>query len=123
MDAIAPYGMSYVNAFHALRLCARTLEKYRDNPKQREIQEEAVSTPEKVAAFIENNGPFITEAGGRELYVSFKDFPRLIVASYDEINGGKGAAQKALDLYAKTPSYERFDSFDCYRYPQPKARL
>lgn len=104
--------MSYVNAFYAL---TRNLQM-------------GPSTPENISLLFfsamrdqyDRNEPLdrqqfkITFPNHRvDLY--FQDFPIINVASYD-IAFGQNAAKRALDEYNRTPSAQRLDQNDMYKF-------
>lgn len=102
---IAPRGMSYVNAFHALWLAAK---KDKALKLMAQAEEEKISTPEKVAAVFAR-GAYVYTAGARRLEVNFRHYPTLIVKpQYLE------RFEQALAQYEKVPSHERFDPNDEY---------
>jgi hypothetical protein len=113
---LAPEGMSYVNAYHALYRSATSYEE----DTARSISEEDVNTAEKVAlmfrdfpAWIEPKY-YIDCEGGRSIKVSFEYFPLLDVTGYDRIYG-IGSALRVLQEYDNVSTRDRFDRCDRYR--------
>ncbi len=87
-------------------------ETYAENPYLAKEEKKLVDTSEKVAALISSR-PDISYAGGKKVFVNFRNFPRLDVSGYDRIHG-EGMAQIRLMSYNRTPSGERFDKGDRY---------
>lgn len=114
-----PKGISCVNVFYALWInSSPAIAFYRiSNGEEEQIKaENKVSTPEKVAALF-RSGTYFDYEGGRLLKVEFKKFPKLVFSCgiYDR-EYGRGAAQKAIDDYLRTPPNKRFDKNDSYKF-------
>ena len=125
--AVAPEGMSYVNAFRALWENSQPASFFRERPETLPRQEAVVGTSEKVVQFFKNlPGTYVDYAGGRLIKTDFSEYPKLAVVSYDR-QYGIGAAQKALDAYNQTPKDRRFDKNDACRFSDisqhPRAKL
>lgn len=122
-----PKGMSYINAFEALKREAKVQTAinatvFQDGRSAVAVHEASISTAEKVEELFNNPNRypkyFIGFAGGREINVFFNKFPKLNVILYDKENG-EGAALKALEEYAKVLPEERFDAGDAHQFPPP----
>jgi len=83
-------------------------------PGAEQLQAEEVSTAEKVAELFKSHMYFDYE-GGRLIKTDFSKFPNLSIRLYDR-DFGQGAAQRAIEAYAKTPSCKRFDANDSYEF-------
>jgi len=109
-----PAGMSCVNAFRALWENSSPCIFLKKSVLKR--LEPKISTPEKIAKLFKTHTFFASKAG-RTLLIDFSRFPVLEISRYDRLNG-LGAAHVAILVFIQTPSSERFDRNDSYKFEE-----